>query len=233
LNQASAQTFEAILTSRHSCRAFLAEPLDDDVVERLLRAAQRTPSWCNTQPWQLHVTRGAATDRFRSALLAHVDAEDGLGSSDFAQPAGYSGVRRTRRRESGWALYESVGVGRGDRGASARQTRENYALFGAPHVAIVSSPAELGTYGAVDCGLWVATFLYAAESLGVGAIAQAALAMHSPFVREYFGIDDDYLILCGISFGWPDQHHAANGFRTSRASIGDDVVHWVDPVQPD
>jgi nitroreductase len=158
--------------------------------------------------------------------LEHVDSSPPHVSPDFEKPAGYSGERLARRRECGWALYESVGVQRGDRAGSARQARENFAFFGAPHVAIVTSPAELGTYGAVDCGLYLATFLYAAEAHGVGAIAQAAIANHSPFVREYFEIPPDQLVLCGISFGRRDAAHPANAFRTTRAGL-DEVVRRV------
>jgi nitroreductase len=94
-----------------------------------------------------------------------------------------------------------------------------------PHVAIVSTARELGTYGAVDCGIYIATFLYAAESHGLAAIAQAAIAAHGPFVREYFQVPDDHLVLCGMSFGWSDESHPANSFRTSRAPL-DEVVRW-------
>jgi hypothetical protein len=69
-------------------------------------------------------------------------------------------------------------VQRGDR---ARQSFENFRLFGAPHVAIITTDAEQGVYGAVDTGLYVNTFLLAATSLGIASIPQAALASHSPF----------------------------------------------------
>jgi nitroreductase len=216
-----------IVERRQSCRAFRPEPVPEETIAAVLETAQHAPSWCNTQPWQLTITTGAATDSFRAAMLRHVDEERGHRSaSDFPAPADYTGQRLERRRECGWALYESVGVTRGDRAASRRQARENFAFFGAPHVAIVSTPRELGTYGAVDCGLYIATFLYAAESRGLAAIAQAAIAGHAPFVREYFQVPDDHLVLCGLSFGWRDENHPANGFRTSRASL-DEVVRWV------
>jgi nitroreductase len=216
-----------IVERRQSCRAFRPEPVPEKTITAVLEIAQHAPSWCNTQPWQLTITTGAATEEFRAALLRHVDEERGHRSaSDFPAPAGYSGQRLERRRECGWALYESVGVTRGDRAASRRQARENFAFFGAPHVAIVATPRELGPYGAVDCGLYIATFLYAAESHGLAAIAQAAIAGHAPFVREYFQVPDDDLVLCGLSFGWRDENHPANGFRTSRAGL-DEVVRWV------
>ncbi|MGD0698321.1 MAG: nitroreductase family protein [Trebonia sp.] len=216
-----------IVEQRQSCRGFLPEPVPEKTIAAVLETAQHAPSWCNTQPWQLTITSGSATDSFRQAMLRHVDEETGHHcASDFPAPSRYSGKRLERRRECGWALYESVGVTRGDREASRRQARENFAFFGAPHVAIVSTPGELGTYGAVDCGLYIATFLYAAESHGVAAIAQAAIAGHAPFVREYLQVPDDHLVLCGVSFGWRDDNHPANRFRTSRASAAE-VVRWV------
>ena len=88
------------------------------------------------------------------------------------------------------ALYSSVGIEHGDRAGSAAQTMKNFELFGAPHVAIITTDEALGTYGAVDCGLYVNSFLLAAQSLGVATIPQAALAGSSKFIHEHFGIDD-------------------------------------------
>ena len=56
-------------------------------------------------------------------------------------------------------------------------------------------------------------------------IAQAALASYSPFVRGHFGVPEDRLVLCGISFGYEDQAHPANEFRTGRARLAK-VVDW-------
>lgn len=220
------EALSRVVSERFSCRGFRPDPVPEEVIRSILALAQRSPSWCNTQPWELVVCSRSQTDAFRSALLDHVDAEPPSTSTpDIDKPAGYTGRRLERRRACGWSLYESVGVTRGDRAGSARQARENFAFFGAPHTMIVTTPRELGTYGAVDCGLFLATFLYAAQSHGVGTVAQAAIANHAPFVREYFDLDDDVLVLCGVAFGYPDPSHPANGFRTTRADI-DEVVTW-------
>lgn len=219
-----AQTLERLLINRYSCRGFLAEPLADSVIERILTMAQRSPSWCNAQPWQVIVTKGAATEEFRAALCAHVVKEPA--APDIAFPREYRGAYLARRRACGFQLYDAVGVKRGDRAASAVQMLENYKFFGAPHVAIITTDEALGTYGAIDCGAYVSNFLLAAQSLGVASIPQAALASHSKFVREYFAIGSDRLVVCGISFGYEDRSHKANGFRTDRAPL-DEVVRWV------
>lgn len=225
IDPADADCLDRLLTRRYSCRAFLPDPVPQETLERIVTMAQRTASWCNSQAWQVVITRGAATERFRTALLAATD--NGAHDSDIPFPREYRDVYLARRRECGFQLYDSVGIAKGDRAASARQGRENFRLFGAPHVAIISTPEPLGTYGAVDCGAYVANFMLAARSLGVASIAQAALASRSTFVRRHFGIPDDRQVVCGISLGFEDGGHPANGFRTRRAGIGD-VVTWVD-----
>jgi nitroreductase len=217
-----ADALERLLATRHSCRGFLPAPVDDAVIERILAIAQRTPSWCNAQPWRTIVTKGAATERFRSALCDHVAKTEA--APDIAFPREYHGAYLERRRECGFQLYAAVGVARGDREAYARQMFENYRLFGAPHVAIVTSDEALGAYGAVDCGAYVNNFLLAAQSLGIASIPQAALASHSKFVRDYFGLGADRILVCGISFGFEDRAHKANAFRTTRAPLQDVVT---------
>lgn len=216
------EVLERLLAERWSCRGFTDEPVPRDVIERLLTIAQRTPSWCNTQPWQVVITSGEETKKLREALLQSSDRS----ASDFDFPASYDGVYRERRRESGWQLYEAVGVEKGDREASAVQMMRNFEFFGAPHVAIITTDAALGVYGAIDCGLYVDSFLLAAQSLGLGTCAQAALAAGSPFLRKYFGLPDDRKVVCGISFGYADPDHPTATYRTSRAGL-EDVVTFV------
>jgi len=213
--ETDAQVLDRLLSSRFSCRAYLPRPLPDDLIAAIFDLARKTPSWCNTQPWQMVVTRPGSTEPFALALTQHARAamdED----CDFAFPPEYRGEYLQRRREAGFALHNAVGIQRGDAEGRERQSMENYRFFGAPHVAILTAPAELGPYGAIDCGGFVASFLLAAQSLGVSSIAQAALARHSTFIRNYFALAEDRRVVCGISFGFADMAHPANAFRTTR-----------------
>jgi len=169
--------FEEILRSRYSVRRFRSDTVPDETIGRILDLAQQTPSWCNCQPWQLLITRGEATERFRRALYAH--ARSGARAEpDFPFPEAYLGVYRERRKVCGVQLYQALGIGRDDKAAANAQALENFRFFGAPHVAIVTTDEVLGAYGMLDCGLYVQTFMLAARSLGVGSIAQAALASY-------------------------------------------------------
>src|ERR1700751_1951615 len=111
---------EDLLGQRFSCRAFLPQPVPRATIERILTAAQKTASWCNSQPWRLEITSGAATQRFREAM--YPAASSGRpNAGDFPFPREYRGIYRERRRESGFQLYNSLGIPRGDKAGYARQ----------------------------------------------------------------------------------------------------------------
>lgn len=220
-NIGEAAVLERLLHQRYSCRAYLSDPVPGETIERILTLAQRTASWCNTQPWNLVITSGSATARFREALLA--DVVKGNHAPDFPFPREYIDEYLARRRECGMQLYDSLGIARQDREARRRQELRNFEFFDAPHVAIVSAPESLGVYGAVDCGAFVSNFMLAARAHGVAAIAQAALAMCSPFIRDYFSLDPSLRVVCGISFGYADDTHPVNRFRTRRETLSANV----------
>lgn len=214
-----------LLARRYSCRGFLADEVPRAAIVRILESAQRTPSWCNAQPWMVTLTSGAATERLRAAMCR--EAAAATPAPDIPFPREYRGVYRDRRRECGVQLYESVGAVRGDAAAAQRQRMENFRFFGAPHVAIVTTDEALGVYGVLDCGAYVNNFMLAARGEGVAAIAQAALASYPAVLRSQLRIPEGRLVVCGISFGYEDERHPANGFRTRRAAV-EDVVTWAD-----
>jgi nitroreductase len=75
--------------------------------------------------------------------------------------------------------------------------------------------------------VYINSVLLAAQSLGLGMIPQAALAAYAPLMHQHFGIPDERLIVLGASFGYPDETHPANSFRSRRAPLSA-VAHWVD-----
>jgi nitroreductase len=202
---------EELLNERYSVRAFLPQEVPRETIEHVLSVAQRTASWCNSQPWQVLIASGEAKETFRKAIYAEA-AAGAKDDHDFTPPREYLGVYLDRRRESGFQLYNTLGIARGDKKAYAKQALENYNFFGAPHVAIIHTDEPLGIYGAVDCGAYVGNFMLAAQ------------ARHSGLIRRHFKLADDRKVVCGISFGYADHSHRVNSYRTSRASVADTVT---------
>lgn len=212
------ETVEKLLAARYSCRAFRPDAVPRATIERVLNAAQKTASWCNSQPWQVAIFSGDAAHKFGEDM--YKAASGGAQNvTDFPFPREYHGVYLDRRRESGFQLYNALGIARGDKAAYQKQMLENFRFFGAPHVAIVTSDDALGVYGAIDCGAYVGNFMLAAHAAGLATVPQAALAGYSDVVRKHLGVGEDRRVVCGISFGFPDEAHPANSYRTTRAAI--------------
>ncbi|WP_025778255.1 nitroreductase [Brevibacterium sp. VCM10] len=219
------EALDRLLGDRYSCRAYLPDPVPRATIERIFELGRRSASWCNVQPWQVRVLSGDATDRFRAALLDWSDHAEV--NHDIAHPERYEGVHRQRRRDSAFQLYSAVGVEWGNREQSAVQARENFRLFGAPHVAVLSIPKILGPYAVLDTGVYLGTLMLAARSLGVDTTPQAALSNYSEQIRDHLSIPEDENVVAGLSFGYADDGHPANSYRTPRADLAETVT-WVD-----
>lgn len=211
-----------MLDGRWTCRAFASTPVPRAELERLLTVAQRSPSWCNTQPWDVIVTSAEETDRLRQALSAYVMSQPQ--ASDFDFPVGFPGAYGDRRRECGFQLYDTLGIEKSDGEGRLRQMLRNFDFFDAPHVALITVEADLGPYALLDTGIYVSSILLGAQALGLGAAPQAALAGYAEFFRAHFGLPENRRVALGISLGYA-LDEPVNDFRTSRAELAD-VVCW-------
>jgi hypothetical protein len=43
-------------------------------------------------------------------------------------------------------------------------------------------------------------------------------------IRRHFNLADNRRVVCGISFGFADNRHKDNSYRTSRANVADTVT---------
>ncbi|WP_372887258.1 nitroreductase [Shimia sp.] len=212
-----------LLDARRSCRAYRPDPVPRSVIEAILRDAGRAPSWCNVQPWQVHVVSGRRTGDFAAAMLAACDST--APQADYFYPMRYSGPRRARAQDCAQRLHQALGIARRDTEARRRQLRENYRFFGAPHVAVIACHRELGPYGTLDCGGFITTFCLAAQARGVASVPLASIAYYAATVRQFLHLEEDQLVLAAIAFGYGDADHPVNGFRTGRAGL-DELVTW-------
>lgn len=208
-------TLSTLLHSRYSCRAFAPEPLPRSTIETIPgppRSARHRGA--TRSRGSSTIASGATLARSRSALQSHICSLRHP-SLTLPWPREYRGVYQERRRECGWACTSSWALPRAT--APRRQAAQNFTMFGAPHVAIVTGDEALGVYGAVDCGAYVSNFMLAAHSLGRG-LHRAGRAGLLPrrAARGAGHWRGPQHQVCGISFGMADPAHPANHFRTTR-----------------
>jgi nitroreductase len=87
---------EELLNERYSVRAFLPRPVPNETIDRLLTVAQRTASWCNSQPWQVLIASGAAKERFRKAIYAAAASGDEEGRALLPFYTAYRAIVRAK-----------------------------------------------------------------------------------------------------------------------------------------
>lgn len=216
--------FRDVVRERYSVRHFLPQPVAEDTLCSVLKDAQRSPSNCNTQPWQTHIVSGSKRNALSKALLA-ADGEGQL-TPDFSfDTSDFPGVYRERLKEQGAAYYQAIGVKREDYDQRRDASRRNLEFFGAPHVALLFMP-EVGDNVRVagDIGMYAQTLLLSLTAHGLGGIPQTMLGFYAETIRKELGVDPVLKLLFGISLGYPDRDHPANQYRINKVPLGESVI---------
>lgn len=56
------------IATRYSCRAFLSQPVTQEIVRDIIERAARAPSGGNLQPWIVHAIAGARLEELKAQL---------------------------------------------------------------------------------------------------------------------------------------------------------------------
>lgn len=222
--QSQFDVVKAAITSRRSIRAFLPTPVEPGLINELLQIAATAPSGSNVQPWNVHVVSGAARDRLSAALLAAHEAGEPSTREYEYYPVKWRSPYIDRRRATGWGLYGTLGIQKGDHEASSRQHGRNYELFGAPTALIFTIDRDLETGSWLDYGMFIQNIMVAARGCGLHTCPQAALANYPHIVKQQLGIDDQKIVMCGMSIGYADPDDPVNEFQPERIALNDFVT---------
>ena len=219
----TATVYSGIVNARKSVRAFRSKPVPPELLEKIFAVALRAPSNCNTQPWQVHVASGDAVEQLRKVLPEAFSNMEF--SMDFPYDGAYEGVYRERQHGAAMALYEVMGIKRGEKDKRAAAMLKNFEFFGAPHVAFLFLPEPFGLREAIDVGMYAQSLMLSMVAHGLGCIPQTALSFHADKVRDVLAISADNKLLFGISFGFEDTEDPVNNCHTGRGALSD-LVHF-------
>lgn len=215
------ETFKNIVNNRRSVRAFLPEPVSESILHSVFATAQRAPSNCNTQPWEVAVASGNAIERLRKLIPEAFAA--GQWTMDFPYDGKYEGVYKERQHGAAAELYGAMGIGREDKALRQAQFMKNFEFFDAPHVAFLFLPEPFGIREAADLGMYAQNLMLSMSAHGLASCPQTALSFMADLVRRELGIGEHNKLLFGISFGYEDTNNSANKCWTDRAAVSEAV----------
>jgi nitroreductase len=222
------EELERIWRERSSKRAFRDEPLTRAQLASIFGPAQHAPSWCNVQPWRVVVTMPPVTQKIADVL--QTAARAGMPQSEVPFPLDYPSPYAEHRKACGVALYQAMGIGKEDKSKRYDAWLRNYALFDAPHLAVVSCDRRLGPYVYVDVGVWLGYVLTAAAAVGIETCPMASIGAYPAPLRASLPIADTDTILFGLVLGHADPAAPANACRTTREPIEANITFVDGPV---
>ncbi len=213
---------DAAITSRHSIRAFLPDPVAREDIERILAVAARAPSGTNTQPWRVYVLTGEAKARLSSAILAaHEDPElSRQHTEEYAYyPREWVAPYIDRRRKVGWDLYALLGLTREDKAGMSAQHGRNYRFFDAPvgFIFTIDRVLEQGSW--LDYGMFLQSIMVAARGRGLDTCPQAAFTQYHRIIAEQLALPPGEMVVCGMALGFADPSKIENTLITAREPV--------------
>ncbi len=215
------------IRTRRSIRAYKSTPIPRDIMEKVLEAARWSPSFTNTQPWEVAVVSGEKKEELNKIL--NKLAETGVSPNrEWPAPRDWPPELQKRAREFGVGRLNALRVGgKGEAEATEAWRSLNSKFCGAPCVLFLFMDRALTSWSIYDLGLFSQTLSLAAHSFGLGSCLQASIVNYPDAIREFLGIPKTKLLVLGILLGYPDWEAPINSYRTPRASL-DEFVRWYD-----
>ena len=192
-----------VMQTQRAVRRWTDQPVPDDVIERIIRAATWAPSGSNLQPWGFVVIRDAE----RRELIAEAIRES------FKQFAG--------RLPDPDAIEDAT---------QRRMIRGAVQLFGdfaaapvliIPCLVSAQSPAPTGLLAGSSIYPSIQNLMLAARAEGLGTVLTTPQDGIMELLRSEIGIPEEALPVAMIPMGWP----AVNFGPVTRKPL-EEFLHW-------
>ena len=212
------EIFQAV-TTRRSIRRFKPDPVPEPLLREILEAARWSPSWGNTQPWEISVVTGAALDRFQKANRQHL-LDGVISGPDTPMPEAWPEPLKQRYGDVGKQVLTALAIPREDKEARLRYAGDMFALFSAPSLLLFcvdrGIPRE---YAMLDTGAIMQTVCLLAHARGLGSCILAASVRYPALIREIIPIPETKAVIIGVALGFPDKETPVNQFTRERANL--------------
>jgi nitroreductase len=212
------------IKTRQSIRAFKPNPINRDVMKKILEAVSNSPSYSNTQPWEVVVVSGKMKDELSRKLLELVRAKTPT-TPELPRPKGWPKVLEERSREHGARRLSTLGVARDDEEGREKLSLMNFEFYGAPCAVFLFIDGSLGEWSIFDMGLFTQNLILAAHSLGVGSCLQASVTNYAVEIKQILGIAESKKLIICISMGYKDEKAKLNAYRSIKQKP-DEFTKW-------
>jgi nitroreductase len=214
------------IKTRMSIRKFKPEPVPKEVLLEVINVAKWSPSYKNTQPWEVVIISGDKKDALSNILIGLL--ENGIKPCpDLPAPETWPAAEAARIDHLFKKRAEATGIDLNNPETVVKGKKANFSFYGAPHAIYLFQDASLTLWSLFDMGLFSQSIMLAAHANGLGTVPQAFVTDYAQDVKKFLSIPETKRLVLGISIGYPDTEAPINAFRTDRAET-DKVVKWIE-----
>lgn len=206
--------FKELMEKRYSSRDFTSKEITKEDLTEIVEIAELSPSWANTQPWNVYIATGESLSKIREKWIEQNTSEI-EGNSDL--PSGHRedfGERGLNNMNQffGEAL-ETIG------------NPEDFAktqpiLFNSTAIVYLTMPKGAPMWSVYDLGAFSMSLMLAACEKDIDSIPAYELIKYPEVLRENLPIPEDEDIIAGIALGYASDAKI-NEFRSSRMDVND------------
>ncbi len=212
------------IETRRSIRAFKNTPIQEETLNRILRAAANSPSYTNTQPWEVAVVCGKKRDDL-SKLVYDLASKKAATQSDIPRPKGWPQPHAARSGDHGARRLAALGVERHDEAEREKMRLMNFEFYGAPCAIFVFMDGSLNEWSIFDLGLFSQTLTLAALAFGVESCLQASVTSYAREIKKFLKVPESKKLVICIALGYPDNAAKLNTYRAIKLKP-EEFVKW-------
>ncbi len=199
---------------RRSVRFFTDKQIDQETLIEIIKDAQMTPSWANSQPWRVYIATGQTLKQIQKAHLEY--AEQGIrGEADFSTMHREDWDTKARRNMAHWGEEIQQFLGMSNRMEFPKAQSQ---LFNAPAIIYLTIPKNSSYWTIFDLGAFTQTLMLSAYGKGIGSMPAYETVKYPKLIRKFMEIPDDQTIAMGVALGYPDEKKI-NGFISDREEV--------------
>jgi len=214
------------ITTRRSIRAFKQEPIDSDLLRKVVDIARWSPSYKDSQPWEVIILSGERKKAL-SQMMVDLLERGAEPTPDLPAPVSWPEKEQERIDHLYAARKEATGIDLNDPGIIQKAKKANFNFYNAPHAFYLLQDSSLSQWSLFDLGLFAQSLMLAAHALGLGTVPQAFATDYADDVKKFLDIPQTKRLVLGISIGYPDMDSPVNGLRSDRVAV-DEVVRWIE-----
>jgi len=212
------------IKKRQSIRGFLPKALAEKDIEQILEAAGNSPSYTNTQPWDVVAVSGAKKNELSKKLLELAKSQSPA-NPDIPFPVNWPPEMEKRMREHGARRLNTLGIAREDKVEREKLNLMNFEFYGAPCAVFLFMDNNLSDWSLFDMGLFTQNIILAAYSKGIGSCIHASVTGYAEEIKKFLNIGKDRKLVVCISLGYPDSSAKLNSYRSIKKNL-DEYFSW-------